>query len=122
MSKTCITCGIEIDPRRIAILPFTQTCTQHSTAEKKAALTVQMGEGDHTWTETFIVEREVVRKIEAIEKDFKNQLKEDDKLKLSPIDEDDKSLSIDDFNFDEEKEELDFEEDIENLNLEDEEQ
>jgi hypothetical protein len=57
MSRQCTTCGIEIDPRRIAILPHTQTCTQHSTAEKKVAVTVQMGEGDHTWIETYAVDR-----------------------------------------------------------------
>ena len=57
MSRQCITCGVEIDPRRIAILPHTQTCTQHSTAEKKVAVTVQKGEGDHTWIETYAVER-----------------------------------------------------------------
>jgi len=57
MSRQCITCGVEIDPRRIAILPHTQTCTQHSTAEKKVAVTVQMGEGDHTWIETYAVDR-----------------------------------------------------------------
>jgi len=57
MSRQCITCGTEIDPRRIAILPHTQTCTQHSTAEKKVAVTVQMGEGDHTWIETYAVDR-----------------------------------------------------------------
>ena len=57
MSRQCTTCGVEIDPRRIAILPHTQTCTQHSTAEKKVAVTVQMGEGDHTWIETFAVDR-----------------------------------------------------------------
>ena len=63
MSRQCITCGIEIDPRRIAILPNTQTCTQHSTAEKKVAMTVQMGEGDHTWIETYAIDRDVYDKI-----------------------------------------------------------
>jgi len=67
MSRKCITCGIEIDPRRIAILPNTQTCTQHSTAEKKVAVTVQMGEGDHTWIETFAVEREDYDKMVELE-------------------------------------------------------
>lgn len=67
MSRQCITCGIEIDPRRIAILPHTQTCTQHSTAEKKVALTVQMGEGDHTWIETYAVDRDVYDKIQELE-------------------------------------------------------
>jgi hypothetical protein len=67
MSRQCITCGIEIDPRRIAILPHTQTCTQHSTAEKKVAMTVQMGEGDHTWIETYAVDRDVFEKIQELE-------------------------------------------------------
>lgn len=67
MSRQCITCGVEIDPRRIKILPHTQTCTQHSTAEKKVAMTVQMGEGDHTWIETYAVDREDWDKIRELE-------------------------------------------------------
>jgi hypothetical protein len=67
MSRKCIVCGIEIDPRRIAILPNTQTCTQHSTVEKKAAVTVQMGEGDHTWIETYAVDRADYDKMRELE-------------------------------------------------------
>lgn len=67
MSRQCTTCGIEIDPRRIAILPHTQTCTQHSTAEKKVAVTVQMGEGDHTWIETYAIDKEDWDKIKELE-------------------------------------------------------
>jgi len=119
MSKACITCGIEIDPRRIAILPFTQTCTQHSVAEKKAALTVQMGEGDHTWIETFVVEREVIRKIEAVEKDFQKQIKEDAKPKLYSIDDEDVIPSLDDFELENEDSNR-FEEEIEDLEDEEE--
>jgi len=67
MSRQCITCGTEIDPRRIAILPHTQTCTQHSTAEKKVAMTVQMGEGDHTWIETYALDRADYDKLRELE-------------------------------------------------------
>jgi len=67
MSRQCKTCGIEIDPRRIAILPHTQTCTQHSTAEKKVAVTVQMGEGDHTWIETYALDRADYDKLRELE-------------------------------------------------------
>jgi hypothetical protein len=74
MARFCKTCGVEINPKRIEILPNTQTCTQHSTVEKKAAITVQMGEGDHTWTETFVVDREVSRKIEEEENKFRKQV------------------------------------------------
>jgi hypothetical protein len=71
MSRQCKTCGIEIDPRRIAILPHTQTCTQHSTAEKKVAVTVQMGEGDHTWIETYALDRADYDKMIEFETDKK---------------------------------------------------
>jgi hypothetical protein len=67
MSRQCKTCGIDIDPRRIAILPHTQTCTQHSTAEKKVAVTVQMGEGDHTWIETYALDRAEYDKLKELE-------------------------------------------------------
>lgn len=67
MSRQCKTCGIDIDPRRIAILPHTQTCTQHSTAEKKVAVTVQMGEGDHTWIETYALDRAEYDKLRELE-------------------------------------------------------
>lgn len=71
MSRHCKVCDVVIDPRRIAILPETKTCTQHSTAEKKVAMVVQMGEGDHTWTETYAVDREVYDKIQEAEKNFR---------------------------------------------------
>ena len=75
MSRHCKVCDVAIDPRRIAILPDTQTCTQHSTAEKKVAMVVQMGEGDHTWTETYAVDREVYDKIQETEKNWRKQSK-----------------------------------------------
>ena len=83
MSRYCKVCGVEIDPRRIAILPDTQTCTQHSTAEKKVAMVVQMGEGDHTWTETYAVDREVYDKIQEAEKNFRKTT--NPKPKIKPI-------------------------------------
>jgi hypothetical protein len=89
MSRQCITCGVEIDPRRIAILPNTQTCTQHSTAEKKVAMTVQMGEGDHTWIETYAIDREVYDQIQSIEKKYKEPITLEDKPEVTHIDEDD---------------------------------
>jgi hypothetical protein len=89
MSRQCITCGVEIDPRRIAILPNTQTCTQHSTAEKKVAMTVQMGEGDHTWIETYAIDREVYDQIQSIEKKYKEPITPESKSEVTHTDEDD---------------------------------
>jgi hypothetical protein len=89
MSRQCTTCGIEIDPRRIAILPHTQTCTQHSTAEKKVAVTVQMGEGDHTWIETYAVDRDVYDQMQNIEKTYNTPTTPEDKPEIVSLDEDD---------------------------------
>jgi len=102
--KHCKSCGVEIDPRRLAILPTTETCTQHSTIEKKVAVTKQMGEGDHTWTETFVLERDEFEKLEALEKNLR---------KISNA-----SPKVDAIDFEEEDEEEEKEEDLKNnLNL-----
>jgi len=87
MSRYCKVCGVEIDPRRLAILPDTQTCTQHSTAEKKVAMVVQMGEGDHTWTETYAVDREIYDKIQEAEKNFRKTTNPKPKSKTKSIEE-----------------------------------
>ena len=97
MSRYCKVCGVEIDPRRLAILPDTQTCTQHSTAEKKVAMVVQMGEGDHTWTETYAVDREVYDRIQEVEKNWRKTTKIDSAPKLKLTDEEDETPEIDDF-------------------------
>jgi hypothetical protein len=94
MSRYCKVCGVEIDPRRIAILPDTQTCTQHSTAEKKVAMIVQMGEGDHTWTETYAVDREVYDKIQETEKNFRRITNPTPKAK-SKVTEEDEVVELD---------------------------
>ena len=91
MSRHCKVCDVVIDPRRIAILPETQTCTQHSTAEKKVAMVVQMGEGDHTWTETYAVEREVYDKIQEAEKNFRKTTSPTPKVKNKVTEEDELS-------------------------------
>ena len=92
MSRHCKVCDVVIDPRRIVILPDTQTCTQHSTAEKKVAMVVQMGEGDHTWTETYAVEREVYDKIQEAEKNFRKTTNSTPKVKSKLVEEDELSV------------------------------
>jgi hypothetical protein len=108
MSRYCKVCGVEIDPRRLAILPDTQTCTQHSTAEKKVAMVVQMGEGDHTWTETYAVEREVYDKIQEAEKNFRKTTNPKPKPKVKSPEEEEELSVLDDL---EEETELDVEDD-----------
>lgn len=111
MSKHCKVCDVAIDPRRIAILPDTQTCTQHSTAEKKVAMVVQMGEGDHTWTETYAVDREVYDKIQEAEKNFRKITHPKPKPKNKPIKEEDELLKMEGFE-EEENEGLLFEDEL----------
>lgn len=105
MSRKCIICGIEIDPRRIAILPNTQTCTQHSTVEKKVAVTVQMGEGDHTWIETYAMDRADYDKMKELETGKKSKPdpiptvldgEEFDKIELDENEEDDTWINVTD--------------------------
>jgi hypothetical protein len=114
MSRHCKVCNVEIDPRRIAILPETQTCTQHSTAEKKVAMVVQMGEGDHTWTETYAVDREVYDKIQEAEKNWRRQTKVTPPVKTKSTDEDDEFLTINDFELEENETSKSFENEDDN--------
>lgn len=64
MSKICKVCGVEIPPKRLEILPHTQTCTKHSVAEKKVGMIVTLGEGDHTYNELSILEAEDYKRIQ----------------------------------------------------------
>jgi hypothetical protein len=116
MSRKCITCGIEIDPRRIAILPQTQTCTQHSTAEKKVAVTVQKGEGDHTWIETYAVEREDWDKMMEIENKWKLTTTNAPSIPTVSTDDDYVIPTVDDFETDEKNDDvIPFEEEIDDI-------
>ena len=56
--RKCIECGEEIHPKRLEILPSTQKCVNCSNTGKKAGVTVMLGEGDHTYTETVIMDHE----------------------------------------------------------------
>ena len=119
--RKCITCGIEIDPRRIAILPQTQTCTQHSTAEKKVAVTVQKGEGDHTWIETYAVEREDWDKMMEIENKWKLTTTNTPSIPTVSTDDDYVTPTVDDFETDEKNDDvIPFEEEIDDITSDDE--
>ena len=66
-------------------------------------MVVQMGEGDHTWTETYAVEREVYDKIQEAEKNWRRQTKPTPKPKVKSTDEDDEVPTIDDFDINEDE-------------------
>lgn len=58
MARYCKKCGDEIHPKRVEILPNVTTCVGCSDAKPKRSITVQLGEGDHTYNELIILEDE----------------------------------------------------------------
>ena len=68
-----------------------------------------MGEGDHTWVETYAVDREDLRKIEEVEKQFRKQLVEEENISLEIVstDVDDSSKTLNDFDLEEDATEPD---------------
>jgi hypothetical protein len=56
MARYCKKCGDEIHPKRVEILPNVSTCVKCSDAKPKRSITVQLGEGDHTYNELIILE------------------------------------------------------------------
>jgi hypothetical protein len=51
-------CGVLIPEARLKILPTTHTCVNCSDAKPKKPVIVQRGEGDHTYTETVILDHD----------------------------------------------------------------
>jgi hypothetical protein len=60
MSKKFCHCGAEIPEGRLKALPNTTTCMAHSETGRKGAVTVQIGEGDHTYNDIVILEPEQI--------------------------------------------------------------
>jgi hypothetical protein len=60
MSKKLCHCGTEIPEGRLKALPKTTTCTSCSETGRKGAITVQIGDGDHTYNDIVILEPEQV--------------------------------------------------------------
>jgi len=70
----CAVCGDEIHPKRLEILPGTRTCVKHSTTEKYRCLTVQYGEGDHTYDDIIILKEEDAWQLEQSEKNLRKNI------------------------------------------------
>ena len=56
MEKYCVGCGEKIHPKRIEIMPNTNTCVKCSEVGRKRGVSIQVGEGDHSFTEVVILE------------------------------------------------------------------
>jgi len=67
--KHCVKCGSEIPEGRLKALPNAKTCVSCSSMQKKGAVTIMKGEGDHTWIETIHLDHEdYIRYMEAEKK------------------------------------------------------
>jgi len=68
--KACTSCGEDIHPKRLEIFPNATRCVKCSSVDKKAGITVTKGEGDHTYTETVIMERSEFNEFQEAERKF----------------------------------------------------
>lgn len=68
MNKFCKGCGEKINPKRLEVLPKTEFCVECSQTSKKQALTMEFGEGDHTYTDIVIIEGDI-KDVEEFEVD-----------------------------------------------------
>ena len=70
--RHCTGCGEQIHPKRLEIMPNTTRCVACSTVQKKGAVTIMKGTGDHTWIETIHSEHEDFVKYMEAEKKIKH--------------------------------------------------
>jgi hypothetical protein len=89
-NKLCISCGESIHPKRLEILPNAVRCVLCSTTDKKAAITITRGKGDHTYNETIIVERDEFNKFQELEHKINGKRKDS----ISHPDEDDREEKL----------------------------
>jgi len=66
--RKCNACGEEIHPKRLEILPTATQCVKCSTTGKKAGVTVTVGEGDHTYNDVVIMDRETFNEYKELER------------------------------------------------------
>lgn len=75
--KLCISCGNEIHPKRLEILPTATQCVSCSTTGKKAGVTITIGEGDHTCNDVVIMDREDYLEYQELEYRVHGRRKDD---------------------------------------------
>jgi len=70
----CIICKGEIHPKRLEIIPETQTCVECSTETPKKGVTITKGTGDHTWTDLMVMNNEQYEQYKEEEKKERKEL------------------------------------------------
>lgn len=99
MTKLCTGCKQPIHPKRLEILPSATRCVACSTATKKAGVTVTKGTGDHTYTETVIMEHDEFVKYKEAEAKINNttfdEIVSEDEYVLPPEEQDENHDALD---------------------------
>lgn len=99
MTKLCTGCKQPIHPKRLEILPSATRCVACSTATKKAGVTVTKGTGDHTYTETVIMEHDEFVKYKEAEAKINNttfdEIAPEDEYVLPPEEQDENHDALD---------------------------
>lgn len=99
MEKLCTGCKQPIHPKRLEILPSATRCVACSTATKKAGVTVTKGTGDHTYTETVIMEHDEFVKYKEAEAKINNttfdEIVPEDEYVLPPEEQDENHDALD---------------------------
>ena len=99
MTKLCTGCKQPIHPKRLEILPSATRCVACSTATKKAGVTVTKGTGDHTYTETVIMEHDEFVKYKEAEAKINNttfdEIISEDEYVLPPEEQDENHDALD---------------------------
>ena len=99
MTKLCTGCKQPIHPKRLEILPSATRCVACSTATKKAGVTVTKGTGDHTYTETVIMEHDEFIKYKEAEAKINNttfdEITSEDEYVLPPEEQDENHDALD---------------------------
>ena len=75
--RKCNACGEEIHSKRLEILPSATQCVKCSTTGKKAGVTIVVGEGDHTYNDVVIMDREDFEKLQELEHRIYGKRKDD---------------------------------------------
>jgi len=99
MEKLCTGCKQPIHPKRLEILPSATRCVACSTVTKKAGVTVTKGTGDHTYTETVIMEHDEFVKYKEAEAKINNttfdEIMSEDEYVLPPEEQDENHDALD---------------------------
>ncbi len=109
--RKCNVCGEEIHPKRLEILPNTFSCVNCSTTGKKAGVTMVIGEGDHTYNDLVIMDREDFIKYQELEHRLYGKRKDE----ITHPDEEEEVLEEEET----EKDELEGIDEIKDLDIED---